>query len=69
MLASKGNMVKVKPNYQDRQLQAHCTVCGAEYSADPGDYWDWPDVIMIKCCNEPCILGHSTVIFAICEVK
>lgn len=34
----------------------HCTVCGAEYSANVGDYFAAsPDTVM-TCCGEPMLL-------------
>ena len=38
----------VLPTYAVR-----CSVCGGQYSADPGDYWQWgaDDVIPFECCE------------------
>jgi len=30
-----------------------CRECGAEYSANAGDYWDSPDEHVFECCGEP----------------
>ena len=30
-----------------------CSICGAEYFANSGDYWNLPDDYIFKCCKEP----------------
>ena len=29
----------------------YCRKCGAEYSANAGDYWNTPDSHVFKCCR------------------
>lgn len=34
----------------------YCEYCGAEYSANAGDYWDLPDTHIFECCGVPNLL-------------
>jgi hypothetical protein len=34
----------------------HCRKCGAEYSANKGDYWNLPATHIFVCCKVPCKL-------------
>lgn len=31
----------------------YCRQCGAEYSADKGDYWNLLETHVFKCCGRP----------------
>ena len=33
-------------------LFLHCAVCGFQYSANSGDYWNLPDNHDLTCCGE-----------------
>lgn len=34
----------------------YCTKCGAEYSANAGDYWNSPDDHKFRCCRRNMVL-------------
>ena len=49
-------MKAIKKNMVDQILTSdnkilHCTVCGAEYSGNAGDYWNVPENYVFKCCD------------------
>lgn len=33
-----------------------CYECGSTFSANKGDYWDYPDDHTFKCCGQACEL-------------
>lgn len=39
----------------------YCDLCGAEYSANSGDYWNLPDDYVFKCCDEPMMLATKNI--------
>jgi len=41
----------------------YCSVCGAEYSANAGDYWDCDPTYEFVCCNESMQLVVKQVSF------
>ncbi len=41
----------------------YCLVCGAQYSANRGDYEQYPSTYIFMCCDEPCILGRMRTDF------
>ena len=59
-LATPNNMAKIAKQENEvisaRGLLSFCTICGAEYSACAGDYWDIPDDKPLECCDTPMIL-------------
>lgn len=42
-----------------RQPVLYCAECGADYSANPGDYWNTPESHIFECCGEPLILAFK----------
>ncbi len=62
-------MKAIMKNLKDQILtkdnkSMRCVVCGSEYSANAGDYWNISDPeYVFKCCNEPMILGHEVQYF------
>ncbi len=46
-------------HHEDKSMLL-CTVCGSEYSANKGDYWDTPDNHVFKCCHKPMRLVIKT---------
>jgi len=39
-----------------------CPACGAQYSANTGDYWNVPDDKEVYCeCGEPMVLAVTTI--------
>ena len=61
-------MKAIKKNMVDQILTSdkkilHCTICGAEYSGNAGDYWNLPDNYVFTCCdNEMELVIKNTVI-------
>jgi len=41
----------------------YCNVCGAQYSANAGDYWNRPGNTELLCCDEPMQLVIKKIIF------
>lgn len=67
-------MLAVKRNLKDGILHKeyagrvmYCKVCGAQYSANRGDYWDTPEEYVFKCCDKPMHLGIPYS--GICEIN
>ena len=60
MLAIKKNLKDYIycPEFSD--VYAYCTKCGAEYSANAGDYWQMKDDERLKCCNKTMILVRKS---------
>ncbi len=59
-------MKAIKKNLKDGILDESwsgvsmcCTKCGAEYSANSGDYWNVPDDHKFKCCGRTMILARK----------
>lgn len=53
-------MKAIKKNLHDQILEPEykgicmkCFICNGEYSASKGDYWDYPDTWVFRCCDEP----------------
>ena len=49
-------MKAIKKNMVDQILTSdnkilHCSICGAEYSGNAGDYWNVPDNHVFTCCD------------------
>lgn len=42
----------------------YCSVCGAEYSANKGDYFALPDSHVFECCGFPCARVVKSEVFA-----
>ena len=40
----------------------YCPVCGSEYSAHKGDYWDTPLDHVFTCCGVESLLVEKTVV-------
>ncbi|MFA4971498.1 MAG: hypothetical protein WC683_02715 [bacterium] len=40
-----------------------CNVCGAENSANAGDYWDAPKDHVFTCCGEPMVLATKRTVY------
>ena len=65
-------MLAVKKNLKDQTdgTVMYCPICGAEYSATAGDYWNRPDDYEFKCCGETMVLGtFRRVFFSADEIK
>jgi hypothetical protein len=45
----------------------YCSICGAEYSANAGDYWTANPEHIFICCDEPILLMTTPVEYR--EVK
>ena len=62
-------MLAVKKNMEDQtglkfpRVVMYCYECGAMYSADKGDYWNYPDDHTFTCCGVPCVLGRKETRF------
>jgi hypothetical protein len=41
----------------------YCEICGGQYSANAGDYWDRPKDQVMACCGEPMRLVVKQVKF------
>jgi len=41
----------------------YCTVCGAEYSANAGDYWNCSRDMDMLCCDEPLQLVMKRTVY------
>ena len=41
----------------------YCEHCGAEESANPGDYWSTPGDHAFRCCGRPMRLVHKHTTF------
>ncbi len=41
----------------------YCKVCGAQYSANAGDYWDRPSDYVFECCDQPMLLVVRRTVF------
>lgn len=52
-VVTMADLRRVDSNGTSSQGFLHCEACGAEYSANPGDYWDHPMHHVFKCCDEP----------------
>ena len=50
----------------DRSL-LYCDMCGAEFSANAGDYWNLPKTHVFTCCDKPMLLVTKRVVYE--EVK
>jgi len=37
----------------------HCLQCDADYSANKGDYWLYPQDYVFTCCEEPLTLAYK----------
>jgi len=49
--------MKIAWDRKGEQLIQFCPSCGAEYSANPADYWDCSDDTELECeCGDPIIL-------------
>lgn len=44
-----------------------CRICGGEYSAHKGDYWNHPQEYVFKCCDEPMSLMTKKQVYT--EIK
>jgi len=62
MIAKKSNM---RDGILDKTYKALmlCTVCGGEYSADSGDYFNYKDDYIFKCCGKPCLLVTKETVY------
>ena len=61
------NMLAIKKNLKDyifcpgfSDVFAKCPICGAEYSANAGDYWQLKDNDRLKCCDKTMILCRKS---------
>ena len=63
MIATKENMKIAKKDFGDRQLQMQCVICDEAFSADPGDYFQYPDDQTFECCQKPMVLGYRYTAF------
>ncbi len=66
MLAIKKNLEDQTGN--DDTTIMYCTECGAEFSANAGDYWDHPDDYEFQCCGKTMVLGTFKRVFVPKEV-
>ena len=41
----------------------YCRRCGAEYSANAGDYWDRPPAYVFRCCRRNMRLGIKSAVY------
>ena len=55
--------LKDQTNMKGNRPILHCTVCGADYSANAGDYFNCEEDTPLFCCNEPLRLGFKKVVF------
>lgn len=39
----------------DTRSILYCTCCGAENSANSGDYWNLPESYLFRCCGKPMV--------------
>jgi hypothetical protein len=46
-----------------------CGECGAEYSANSGDYFNYPHEYVFMCCSEPMVLMTKRVVYEEWEPK
>jgi len=59
-------MRAIKSNMEDQILTddkkiLYCKICGGEFSGNAGDYWDYPDDYVFKCCGEEMELVDKVV--------
>lgn len=62
MLAKKSNL---KDGILDKSWNALmlCNICGAEYSANSGDYWNVADDYVFECCDEIMELVEKNTVY------
>lgn len=48
---------------KDWRAIMYCYICGSEYSADSGDYYNIDDEYVFRCCEIPCELVEKNTIF------
>jgi hypothetical protein len=58
-LKQQVSLKKIPEN--DRAAYLYCKQCGAQYSANRGDYWHLADDFILRCCERPLVRCRSVV--------